>query len=97
MRPAAWIVVAALFVAAAVLTWWTTTPAAFAAEPTPPGQYPLNAPRPEWPATERTRPYSPAAGMGSDAIGAAAAAASPPPKAACGRRPAQGCPLPFSG
>jgi len=93
MRAAAWIVIAALFVAAAVLTWWTSTPPAFASEPTPPGQYPLNSPRPEWPATDRVRPYSPAAGMGSDSVGAGTAAA--PPKAACGRRPAQGCPYPF--
>lgn len=95
MRPAAWLVIAALFAAAAVLTWWTSSPAAFASEPTPPGQYPLNVRRPEWPATERTRPYSPAAGMGSDAV-AGGASEPVPPKAACGRRPAQGCPLPIS-
>jgi hypothetical protein len=93
MRPAAWLVIVALLAAAAALTWWQTTPAAFAAIPVPPGQYPLDAPRPEWPATDRTRPYSPAAGMGSDAV---AGAAEPVPiKAACGRRPATGCPAPF--
>lgn len=96
MRATAWIVIAVLFVAAAVLTWWTSTPPAFASEPTPPGQYPLDARRPEWPATERVRPYSPAAGMGSDAIGTGAGGAAAPPKAVCGRRPAQGCPLPIS-
>jgi len=93
MRTAAWLVIAVLLAAAAALTWWQTTPAAFAAAPVPPGQYPLDAPRPEWPATDRTRPYSPAAGMGSDTV--AGAGEPVPPKAACGRRPATGCAAPF--
>ena len=39
--------------------------------PVPAGQYPLSDPRPEWPTSERVRPYSPGPTMGSDeAIGA---------------------------
>ncbi len=37
-------------------------------DPSPPGQYPLGAPRPEWPAAERVKAYKPATSMGSDTV-----------------------------
>jgi hypothetical protein len=35
-------------------------------EPTPPGQYPLQEPSPEWPSIERIRPYYPSSAMGDN-------------------------------
>jgi hypothetical protein len=37
-------------------------------DPSPPGQYPLDAPRPEWPASERVKAYKPAASLGSNTV-----------------------------
>jgi hypothetical protein len=34
----------------------------------PPGQYPINATRPQWPVTERVAYYRPGAAMGSDMV-----------------------------
>ena len=93
MRLAAWLIVA-LVVAAAVLIWWHSTPAAaFAVVPVPPGQFPLDAPRPEWPASSHTVSYSPAQGMGSDKVVYAEGLTET--KARCGQRPASGCPASF--
>ena len=46
----------------------------------PPGQYPLSDPRPEWPSSQRIRPYRPGPGMGSDT---AVSADVTGPKVAC--------------
>lgn len=48
--------------------------------PVPPGQYPLADPRPEWPASQRVRPYRPGPGMGSDTVVSADVTG---PKVAC--------------
>jgi hypothetical protein len=34
----------------------------------PPGQYPLDATRPQWPVKEATKAYAPSKSMGSDAV-----------------------------
>jgi hypothetical protein len=63
MHTAAWIVIAVLLIVAAVLTFWPAAgPAAV------PGQYPIMAPRFQWPVVERNAPYQPGPEMGSDAV-----------------------------
>ena len=37
-------------------------------KPSPPGQYPLDAERPQWPVKEATKSYAPAKSMGSDVV-----------------------------
>ena len=64
MRTEAWIVIVVLLIGAAVLTFWNSTGAAAAV----PGQYPIDAPRFQWPVTERNAPYQPGPEMGSDAV-----------------------------
>ena len=65
MRRELWIVGAFLLVGAAILTFW---PSRTDMEPSAPGQYPLHAPRFEWPVTERKKAYRPTLSMGEDVI-----------------------------
>jgi len=66
MRQSIWMIVAFLLVGAALLTYW---PQAQAWQtPVPPGQYPLNQRRPQWPLEKRSAPYHPKKGMGSDKV-----------------------------
>jgi hypothetical protein len=68
MRAAVTTILGFLIIGLVALTLWpmgSATPF----DPSPPGQYPLGAPRPEWPATERVKAYKPAASMGSDTVG----------------------------
>jgi len=37
-------------------------------KPSPPGQYPLEEPRPQWPVKEATKGYAPTKSMGSDVV-----------------------------
>jgi len=70
IRPAVIAVLAFLALGLVVFLLWPYLTAIFQ-DPVPAGQYPLNEPRPEWPVTERVRPYSPGASMGCNkAIGA---------------------------
>ena len=67
MRSAVITVTVLLLAAAVLLTLWTSRSAA-ATDATPPGQYPLDVARFEWPATERVAAYGPAKGMGSNKV-----------------------------
>lgn len=56
-----------LIAGALVLTMWPhMLPQPF--DPSPPGQFPLRAPRPQWPAIERVAPYRPGPAMGSNMV-----------------------------
>lgn len=64
MRVPTYVIVASvLLLAVVVITLW---PPAMWVQTTP-GQYPIGAPRFEWPATEKIAPYRPSRIMGSDA------------------------------
>lgn len=63
--------------AVALTVWFWQTGAA---SPTPPGQYPLEAPRPEWPVSVVSRSFRPAEDMGSDDV---SASSSTEPKFRC--------------
>ena len=65
IRPAVIAILAFVFLGLVALLVWPTLAAIFQ-DPVPAGQYPLSDPRPEWPASERVRPYSPGPTMGSD-------------------------------
>jgi hypothetical protein len=67
MRREAWLVVALLFAAAAVIGL-SGLFRGLDVDPTPPGQYPLHAPRFEWPAREKEMVYAPAKAMGDQTI-----------------------------
>ena len=67
MRSAVITVTVLLLAAAVLLTLWISRSTA-ATDATPPGQYPLDAARFEWPATERVAVYGPAKGMGSNKV-----------------------------
>lgn len=70
IRPAVIAVLAFLVIGIAALLLWPFLVALFQ-DPVPPGQYPLSDPRPEWPGSQRVRPYIPGPAMGSDeAVGA---------------------------
>ena len=67
MRSAIISVTVLLLAAAVLLTLWSSRSAA-ATDATPPGQYPVDAARFEWPTTERVAAYGPAKGMGSNKV-----------------------------
>jgi hypothetical protein len=67
MRFAVGTILIFLLVAAVLLTLWVSRPVADA-DATPPGQYPVDAARFAWPATEVTATYGPAKGMGSNKV-----------------------------
>ncbi len=68
MRAAVTTIIGFLLIGLIALAFWPTG-AALPFDSSPPGQYPLGAPRPEWPAAERVKAYKPAASMGSDTVG----------------------------
>lgn len=63
MKPSTWIVGGLLLLAVVAFTLWRSPSWSV----TPPGQYPLDEKRPQWPATRTAHPYKPATDMGSDA------------------------------
>ena len=65
IRPTVIAVLAFLVLGLVAFFVWPFLVATFQ-DPVPAGQYPLSDPRPEWPASERIRPYSPGVTMGSD-------------------------------
>jgi len=66
MRVPTYVIVASVLLLAVVaITLWP--PATWFQPPSPPGQYPIGAPRFEWPASEKIAPYRPSRVMGSDA------------------------------
>jgi hypothetical protein len=67
MRSAVITVTVLLLVAAVLLTLWSSR-SAVEVDQTPPGQYPVDAVRFEWPATEHVAGYGPAKGMGSNKV-----------------------------
>ncbi len=67
MRFAVGTIVVFLLVAAVLLTLWMSRSVA-TADATPPGQYPVDAARFQWPATEVTAAYGPTKGMGSNKV-----------------------------
>lgn len=83
MRSTTIIVVGTLLLGAALLSWWPTQTNRATVEPSPPGQYPLEAVRYEWPTTTQTAPYRPSATTGSND----AAAAVKDAKTACALSP----------
>jgi hypothetical protein len=66
MRSAVLTIVAFLLAGALILTLWPRARAAISGAP--PGQYPIDEPRFQWPASIRTAPYYPRKGMGSDTV-----------------------------
>lgn len=67
MRSAVITLTVLLLAAAVLLTLWSSRSAA-EVDQTPPGQYPVDAARFEWPVTERVAAYGPAKGMGSNKV-----------------------------
>lgn len=67
MRAAITTILGFILIGLLVLTFWPTG-AATPFDPSPPGQYPLGASRPEWPATERVKAYTPTAAMGTNDV-----------------------------
>lgn len=69
MRGAILTIALFLLAGAAILTFWPFG-GGFGASGTPsaPGQYPIGWDRPEWSVTERSKPYGPSAGMGSNVV-----------------------------
>jgi hypothetical protein len=67
MRPAVWIVIGVLVLTVIGITLWPWVSGLWG-PPSPPGQYPLNQPRWQWPMTPKVAPYRPGAGTGSDEI-----------------------------
>jgi hypothetical protein len=63
-RPAVIAVIAFLILGVVFFLVWPGVRRLFS--PVPPGQYPLDADRPEWTVAERVRPFQPSATMGSD-------------------------------
>jgi hypothetical protein len=63
-RPAVIAVIAFLILGVVFFLIWPGVRRLFSL--VPPGQYPLDADRPEWTAAERVRPFQPSATMGSD-------------------------------
>ena len=59
MRNTTLIVAGTLLLGAALLTWWPAQTNSESITPPPPGQYPLDAARYEWPAKARTAAYRP--------------------------------------
>jgi hypothetical protein len=77
MRTPILVVSVLLLAAALVLTLWPRISAVSAA---PPGQYPIDLPTFQWPRGERTSPYHPVRGMGSNEV---AFTDGPPAKLSC--------------
>lgn len=67
MRSAVVTITVLLLVGAILITLWSSR-SAVEIDQTPPGQYPVDAPRYEWLATERIAAYGPAKGMGSNKV-----------------------------
>ena len=65
IRPAAMAIIVFLLLGLIAVLVWPFLLAIFQ-DPVPPGQYPLSDPRPEWPSSQRIRPYRPGPNMGSD-------------------------------
>jgi len=65
MRSAVWTIVGVLILGSILITLWPRMGAHDVA-PSPPGQYPLNQIRFEWPVKTVQQPYRPTGGMGSD-------------------------------
>lgn len=68
MRLSLLAIVGFLIFGAAILTIWPLLTAQLGFTTSPPGQYPIGAPRFEWPMTQRAAPYRPGPGMGSDMV-----------------------------
>lgn len=66
MRPAYWIVGGLLLLAIALVTMMPAVVPSF--DPSPPGQYPLNQRRPQWPSIQSIGLYRPQGDLGSDRI-----------------------------
>jgi hypothetical protein len=66
MRNTTLIVAGALLLGAALLSWWPAQTNSVTDAPPPPGQYPLDAARYEWPAKARTAAYRPSNSTGSN-------------------------------
>jgi hypothetical protein len=66
MRSATIAIAGFLVLGVVVLALWPDAVTPF--DPSPPGQYPLGEPRPEWPASQRVRAYQPAADTGTNAV-----------------------------
>ena len=77
MRTAIAIVAVVLLAGALVLTLWPRFAGASAA---PSGQYPIDAPTFQWPRSEKSSPYHPQRGMGSNTV---AFTDAPPAKLSC--------------
>ena len=74
MRTAVWIALA-LIIAALIIHYWAFLSRLFFDSPaSPPGQYPIGAPRWEWPVTIREKAYAPTGTMGEDRFTASDAA-----------------------
>ncbi len=65
MRLSVWAVIVFLLIGVFVLTYLPFLTRVFQTG-TPPGQYPVDAARWEWPVSVRTKEYAPARSMGSD-------------------------------
>ena len=66
MRTSHWLVAGALVAAVAVIAFWP--PSTYPQMPSPPGQYPLDARRPEWEATQSVGLYRPLTPTGQDTL-----------------------------
>lgn len=66
MRPVYWIVGGLLVLAVALVTVFPSVTPSFISSP--PGQYPLNQGRPEWPSIQSLGLYRPQGDLGSDRI-----------------------------
>lgn len=65
MRAVVLVVAVLLLAGALILTLWPRFSGASAA---PPGQYPINVPTFQWPRGERSAPYHPVRGMGTNVV-----------------------------
>lgn len=78
MRASILTIIGFLLVGAALLTFWPV--AAATISQVPPGQYPIQQSRWQWPVTIREAPYHPRKGMGSNTV---AFTDAPAPKLTC--------------
>lgn len=65
MRTSYWLVAGALVAAVVVIAFWPST---YRQSPSPPGQYPLDARRPEWEATQSVGLYRPVSSRDQDVL-----------------------------
>lgn len=66
MRTSYWLVAGALAIAVAVIAFWPA--ASYKQDPSPPGQYPLDARRPNWEATLSVGRYRPISNRDQDTL-----------------------------